>query len=291
MPVVPHDKQLEPSDDAELWRFLKLEHFKDLIANEELYFRRTDTYKADDPNEGLPTDRYLRNALGLQPYLLEDELQLNHHQASNRLHSECYYLSCWNLSNDDSRLRMWYRYAPSGVAIRTTYGRLRSVLDGFVDDVHLGQVRYGDRAMTGYNALQILFTKGENYHWENEVRAALCSYDPVGGQARNYRDTPFPHREPQEDLNPIHSWVHVDKRRRVKLAELLLGLAVAPWASKDTFEEVDLTWATLRGHRLPVVRDLHSPLTPPLGDLKLCGWGLDGDALAAAVRAPASTRG
>ena len=60
MPIRPHDKKIEPSDDAEMWRFLKMGHFRDLLANEELYFRRTDLYKSDDPNEGLPTDNYLR---------------------------------------------------------------------------------------------------------------------------------------------------------------------------------------------------------------------------------------
>lgn len=109
MPVIPHDQQIEPAEDAEVWRFLKLEHFKDLVANEELYFRRADTYKSEDPNEGLPTDRYLQRVLRLQPYVISDELELNHHQAANRLHSESYYLSCWSLATAESRLRMWYR--------------------------------------------------------------------------------------------------------------------------------------------------------------------------------------
>lgn len=65
MLTVPHDRQLEAADDAES-AFLKLEHFKDLLANEELYFRRTDMYKSVDPNEGLATDRYLSATIGLQ---------------------------------------------------------------------------------------------------------------------------------------------------------------------------------------------------------------------------------
>ena len=81
MPIVPHDKQIEPADDAEIWRFLKLEYFRDLIANEELYFRRADTYKSADSNEGLPTDSYVRRVMGLRAYALRDELELNHHQA------------------------------------------------------------------------------------------------------------------------------------------------------------------------------------------------------------------
>ena len=250
MPIVSHNKKIEPPDDAEIWRFMKIEFFRDLMANEELYFRRTDLYKEDDPNEGLPTDAYLRRTLNLQPYALEDELELNHHQASNRLYSECNYLNCWNLYDRDNRLRMWYRYAPYGVAIRSDYGRLKAALEGLVDEVYVGKVRYGNQAMTGYNALQILFTKGEAFKWENEVRVVVCSSDPVGGQARNYRETNFPYREPQDDLNPLHVWVHPCKRRRIVLKYLLVGIAVSPWATAETFAEVQGTWAKIRGYNL-----------------------------------------
>ena len=71
-----------------------MDHFRDLMANEELYFRQASRYKLEDPNEGLPTDEYLRRTLGLRRYIVGDELEVNHHQASNRLHSESYFLSC-----------------------------------------------------------------------------------------------------------------------------------------------------------------------------------------------------
>jgi len=250
-----------------------MDFFRDLMANEELYFRRTDLYKLDDPNEGLPTDTYLRRTLNLKRFALEDELELNHHQASNRLRSEYYYLSCWNLDDSSNRLRMWYRYAPYGVAVRSDYGRLKLTLDGFLDDVHIGKVRYGDQEMTGYNALQILFTKDKAYEWESEIRTVLCSYDPVGGQARNYRETNFPHREPQDDLNPLHAWVHEEKRRRIILKNLLVGIAVSPWASDETFAEVQEIWAKVQGCNLPVAYDLKSQFTPVMNELKERGCG------------------
>src|ERR1700727_1048743 len=115
MPIRPHDKKIEPPDHAEVWRFLKMDFFRDLMANEELYFRRTDKYKRADPDEGLPTDRYLRRALRLTPYVLDNELPLNSHQAQNRLYSESQYLCCWNMYDLNNRLRMWYTYAPCGV--------------------------------------------------------------------------------------------------------------------------------------------------------------------------------
>lgn len=255
---------------------MKMSHFRDLMANEELYFRRTDLYKNDDPNEGLPTDSYLCRTLKLNSFDIDDEVELNAHQASNRLHSEGYYLSCWSLADPASRLRMWYRYAPYGLAVQSEYGRLRAAISEFLDDVHIGKVRYGDEQMTGYNLLQILFTKAPSYAWENEIRAAVCNYDPLGGQARNYRETNFPYREPQEDLNPRHPWVHECKRRRVDLGKLLIGIAVSPWAKDEMFAEVQQHWSNVHGCKLPVSRDLSSPLTPKIDELRERGWGPPG---------------
>lgn len=276
MPILDHDKKIEPADSDTIWRFLKMSHFRDLMANEELYFRRTDLYKNDDPNEGLPTDSYLRRTLELNRFDLHDELKLNAHQASNRLHSECYYLSCWSLDDPASRLRMWYRYAPFGVAVQSEYGRLRAAVSKFLDDVHVGKVRYGDEQMTGYNALQSLFTKAPSFAWENEIRTVVCNFDPVGGQARNYRETNFPYREPQDDLNPLHPWVHECKRRRIDLKKLLIRIAVSPWAKQDVFDEVKQYWSKARGYDFPVSRDLPSPLTPTIDELRERGWGPPG---------------
>jgi hypothetical protein len=58
--------------------------FRDLFGNEELYLRRTDLFKETDPQEGLPSDQFVRKARGLEPLLLSDELALNNDQAFSR---------------------------------------------------------------------------------------------------------------------------------------------------------------------------------------------------------------
>jgi hypothetical protein len=55
MPVNPYCSQLEPTNDAVLWRFMDLRKFRDLMSSEELYFRRADLYP--DKSEGLKTMR------------------------------------------------------------------------------------------------------------------------------------------------------------------------------------------------------------------------------------------
>jgi hypothetical protein len=44
MLVEPNATLLEASDDAVIWRFMDLRKFRDLMASEELYFRRADLF-------------------------------------------------------------------------------------------------------------------------------------------------------------------------------------------------------------------------------------------------------
>ena len=68
--------------------------------------------KEIDPNEGLPPDDNVRQALGLTKYDLRDELALNHDQAFTRQISEAQYIQCWQIFQGET-LDMWARYAAS----------------------------------------------------------------------------------------------------------------------------------------------------------------------------------
>src|SRR5262249_11486246 len=157
------------------------------------YLRRCDKYQKTDPQDGIPSDDYVRVQLGLRRFDIKDEMNLIAHQGSNRLFTEMYYLSCWNLYRREHEMQMWQQYAKHGVAVQTTFGRMKSAVDQFPDAMHIGPVRYGDQDMTRYNQLQFLFTKGTKFKWENEVRIALCCPDQKGGQARNYDCNNVPH--------------------------------------------------------------------------------------------------
>src|SRR5688572_8663753 len=93
MPLLPYVNRLEPVDDAAIWRYLDLRKFRDLIASEELYFRRADLFT--DKTEGLPPEQYAMRVLGLDPYDIHDRVSLNNHLGSLR---ESYYISCWYLT-------------------------------------------------------------------------------------------------------------------------------------------------------------------------------------------------
>jgi len=156
MPITPHYACKEPPDDTIICRFMELWKFRDLFANEELYFRRTDLLKDDDPWEALPSDEYARKALGLKRFVLEDELRLNNDQAFSRQYSESQYINCWQIFEGET-IHMWGRYG-KGVVIFSTFGRLKAQLSPMLDPILLGTVKYSEADTKGYNLIQFLFT-------------------------------------------------------------------------------------------------------------------------------------
>jgi hypothetical protein len=129
MPVVPYTNRLEPANDAAIWRFMDLRKFRDLVASEELYFRRADLFK--DKSEGLPPDEYAMRVLGLNPYDIRDRAELNNHLGSLAQHRESYYISCWCLFRQET-LDMWEQYGHDGVAVCSRYELLTAALDGLL---------------------------------------------------------------------------------------------------------------------------------------------------------------
>jgi hypothetical protein len=143
MPILPYVNQAEPGDDAVIWRFMDLRKFRDLMASEELYFRRADLFP--DKRERLPPDQYAMRVLGLDPYGIKDRVSLNNHLGSLAQNRESYYISCWHLYRQET-LDMWEQYGADGVAVCSRYGLLKSALDGLLDQAHAGLVRYGYRS-------------------------------------------------------------------------------------------------------------------------------------------------
>src|SRR5271165_3682243 len=240
MPIVPHTACTEPEPDTIVCRFMDLPKFRDLFANEELYFRRTDLFKEIDPEEALPSAEYVRETHGLLPYDLNDELTLNENLAFARQMSESHYIQCWQIFEGET-LDMWARYANgNGVAIFSRFDILKSALNAMLDEVMIGLVRYGNRP-TRYNFINFLFMKGKHFDKERELRAVLTCYDPVGGANR-----------------------HID----LDLKTLVSEIRVSPWATATEVDEVN-DWMRGKNFSCPVNRSvLTGSLTPSFADYR-----------------------
>jgi hypothetical protein len=130
---------------------------------------------------------------------------------------------------------MWQGFAETGVAVRSRYDLLRSVLEGMLDKTQLGLMRYGEERLyeTGrYNVLQFINTKRKVYEGECEARAIIegC-YAPDN---RHFDLNNFPHSRPLTG-NPCPSWLHCHKRRRIDISSLITGVVVSPFAGSEVF--------------------------------------------------------
>jgi hypothetical protein len=250
MPIVPHRACVEPPDDTVICRFMDFPKFRDLFASEEIYLRRVDLFKETDPREGLPDDDYVRRARGLQKYVLADELQVNDDQAFNRQHAEGHFINCWQIFEGET-IEMWTTYG-KGVAIFSTFARLRAAIQDWLDPLNVGVVRYG-RKENG-NLIECLFTKHRHFTHEKELRILLQCHDPMAGANRHWDIDNIPHYEPLEE-NKMHEWVHPCKRRRVDLKSLVTEVRMSPWASAAEVDEV-WWWVKNKG-RLCLIESSH----------------------------------
>jgi hypothetical protein len=251
MPIQSYFDQKEPPEDVEIWRFMSLRKFQDLMATEELYFCRADLFP-QDKNEGIPPEEYLRLVMGLDQYVLEDEKELNHQMGSLAQFREMYYVNCWHLFRRETP-EMWEEFGKNGVAICSRYELLKSALNGMLDRTYLGLVQYGDQHLTRtrrINTLQFISTKRIEYKDECEVRAFLEAPDPLDGGNRHFGENNWPHRDPLPE-NPRHHWVHDSKRRRIDLRALIVGIVVSPSTPKEISDEVKL-WINVKQHSYPV---------------------------------------
>lgn len=256
MPVFSYFDNLEPgSPEVEIWRFMRFEYFEDLMANQELHFTRADCFPQDE-QEGIPPEDYIRHVTGLRRYDVSDETTLNHHIGCLAQDREWYFVLCWQLFSGET-VEMWKKFAEHGVAICSTYARLKKCLEGMLDQTHLGLMRYGEDRLyqlRKYNVLQFINTKRKQYEQELEVRAIVECPDPMDGQNRHFDLNNFPHRRPLDE-NERHPWVREFKRRRIDTKELLTGIVVSPFANNEILQKAK-EWAKVREHGFDVRRSV-----------------------------------
>jgi len=271
MTIQSHYACEEPPNDTVICRFMQMDKFRDLFASEELYFRRTDLFKNDDPREGLPSDEYIRASRDLREGIVEDELKLISSQAFLRQISEASYLNCWQIFEGET-IHMWGRYGKNnGVAVFSTFGRLKAAVSAFLDPVLIGKVKYTEEGRQRYNQIDFLFTKRQAFEKERELRVVVQCYDPLGGTNRHYDPNGIPHREPLDE-NPLHEWVHECKRRKIMLGDLVTEIRASPWSEPDTRDEIAL-WHKSKNLACPITKsELTSSLIPTPEELKSLGF-------------------
>lgn len=157
----PHQQISTPADEVTVWRYMSIEKFISLLSSSSLHFCRLD--KFDDPWEGVWPKNYLESAS-----------QKSNLEVFARVKSKhILFVNCWH-ANESESAAMWDLYSSrdSGVAIKTTVGRLKSSLEG--GETYLGAVRYVDFnnyiERESLNVMVPAFLKRSSFEHEREVR-------------------------------------------------------------------------------------------------------------------------
>jgi hypothetical protein len=176
MPEYRLDPPIPPPDTV-IWRYLDLPRFLAFIGESSLYFRRVD--KLADSYEGIPPASTFGPSGPCAP---RDRHLWNEARGFG-------YVNCWSVAPEDHAL-LWQAYAgPQGVALRSTVGKLRSVLPW---DAALGRVEYVDHSDPDLPPSPppiACFLKRRNFAAEEELRAWL-PFDPEGRFDLSLADLP-----------------------------------------------------------------------------------------------------
>jgi len=181
----PEFEQIE--DNAILWRYADIPRYLDLLLKRQLFFSRAD--KFEDPFEGKynkpSSEKSLKSNLKKMPEELTtkenidqakqqiDELK----EQQNEKRTEVA-VSSWHI-NKDENFAMWKIYAKGsyGIALQTTYERLKRGFDVTDKPIYIGKVIYYDESCDpipfNKNSFVPFLRKRLVYKYENEVR---CCY-------------------------------------------------------------------------------------------------------------------
>ncbi len=165
-----------PTDlGIQIWRYMDLPKFISLLDEKALYFTRADKFA--DPFEG----SFPRRTVEARHEIFKKFNLDPHSWTSGETWRQYVALNCWHMNEHESAA-MWNQYGTNGVAIQSTYERLRdSIVD--TEKVFIGCVEYlnysEDHVPEG-NLLSPFLLKRKSFEHERELRA--CIWKPPFGQ-------------------------------------------------------------------------------------------------------------
>lgn len=178
-----HGLLVEPSDDTRLWRYMDFPKFFSILESCCLFFPRITSL--DDPFEGYaprPTIEDLRRI----PHGLSEEERLRRFDEGkhsinlfNKTHN-LLCVSCWH-ANPVESAAMWKLYLQSaeGVAICSSFGRLKEALNETAIFVSGGLVQYVDYETVELDHVNIVLwamLKRISFEHEKEFRAVVMDH-------------------------------------------------------------------------------------------------------------------
>lgn len=162
-----------PDVNTKIWRYMDFTKFVSLLDRSSLFFIRSDCL--DDPFEGTYPLENIRN-----PQLMGATENAQRQITEVRKQMREYALvNCWHMNEYESAA-MWNNKGPYGLAIQSTFDRLRnSFLESSDIQVHIGVVKYIDFRKERFSELNTLYPfihKRKSFEHEKELRAVIMDW-------------------------------------------------------------------------------------------------------------------
>ena len=176
-------KLWQPDDDSQLWRYMDFTKFVSMLDTKTLFFSRLD--KLEDKYEGTlskPTLAWVERSLESQP--AERKANWSKMLEVYKSFKAHMFVNCWHINEHESAA-MWDLYLKSdeGVAVRTTFKRIKESLSSCPYSVDASKVRYVDYEtelipVGGDTSIYYpVVHKRKSYEHENELRLFCWGYN------------------------------------------------------------------------------------------------------------------
>jgi len=170
-----------PDDqDAKLWRYMDFTKFVNILNNNSLFFTRADKFR--DKFEGSYPSLNRIVAPQVYPDFTEEELEkfLGSTEKFNKVLRELTLINCWHM-NEYQSAAMWDLYIKTneGIAIQTTFKRLKESFHKTKTPIQIGKVHYIDfdtEWMPEGNAFYPFVHKRKSFEHEREIRAIQMNF-------------------------------------------------------------------------------------------------------------------
>jgi hypothetical protein len=188
-----HPSFILPDDtNVKIWRYMDFTKFVALLDTKSLWFTRADRF--EDPFEGSYPKMNIIARANI-PGVTEEEKPIitklvKGSSDVRRNWTHFVAINCWHMSEHESAA-MWSLYLKSneGIAIQSTYQKLRDAFSLADADVHIGKVTYIDyehQVIENADILSPFLYKRASYEHEKELRAITVRLPDSGPKGLDF---------------------------------------------------------------------------------------------------------
>ncbi len=244
-----------PVGGAKVWRYMDFTKLFSMLEARALYFANVHSFS--DPFEGSLTRRNqearrqdVARQYGEDIDAKRKETFVSSYIASsghlNEVERNGYLMNCWHLNNDES-YAMWELYvrAGEGIAVQSTFDRLKKAFASTDQDVYIGKVRYIDyrreKVLPNNSSIAPVFYKRKSFEHERELRCVTAvNMEEETGIRQTVHRFDVEGRVFNEEVQQINARSLFGQHVRANLKQLIENIYVSP-TSQAWFKDLVVT--------------------------------------------------